>query len=350
MVKPLNLFETDLYDYSLPEELIAQNPADPRDSSRLLVLSRQGGGITHSVFSSLGEFLKEGDLLVLNDTRVIPARLFGRKVPGGGRAEILLLKALDSGFSKWEALVRPGRKIPPGTRISLEDGTEVLAGRRLDEGVRVVSFPAGIDVLPLLERIGETPLPPYITRSSAPGSSYQTVFAKNDGSSAAPTASLHFTESLLERLQTERGVRTARLTLHVGLGTFRPVKCADLRAHRIHEEFCALPENTRDIIVKTKAAGGRVIAAGTTSARTLESFAREDGALDWGEKTTGLYIYPGYKFKVIDGLITNFHLPKSSLLMMTAAFAGYGPLMAAYKEAIAMKYRFFSFGDAMFVT
>ncbi len=346
----MDLFQTDLYDYSLPEELIAQNPADPRDSSRLMVLFREGGAIEHTIFSSLGSFLREGDLLLLNDTRVIPARLKGKKLPGEGKVEILLLKALDSRFLEWEALVRPGRKIPPGTRIALADGTEILAGDRLEEGLRIVSFPGDAAVLPLLERVGETPLPPYITRSTAPSSSYQTVFAKRDGSAAAPTASLHFTASLLERLQRERGVRTAWLTLHVGLGTFRPVKSADLRGHRIHEEFCVLPRETRDLILEARAGGGRIIAAGTTAARTLESFAREDGSLDWGEKTTGLFIYPGYRFKIIDGLITNFHLPKSSLLMLTAAFAGYDSIMKAYGEAIARRYRFFSFGDAMFIT
>ncbi len=346
----MDLFNIESYDYDLPDELIAQNPADPRDSSRLMVLSRKSGGICHTVFSSLGEHLREGDLLLLNDTRVIPARLPGKKIPGGGRTEALLLKALDPGLLKWKALVRPGRKTPPGTRIALGDGTEIMAGERLEEGVRIIYFPPGTDVMSLLGRLGETPLPPYITRSSAPPSSYQTVFAKNDGSAAAPTASLHFTAPMLERLRNETGVRTAWLTLHVGLGTFRPVKCADLRNHRIHEEFCVLPEETRDLVLETRSAGGRVIAAGTTAARTLESFACEDGNLDCGEKITELFVYPGYRFKVTDGLITNFHLPRSSLLMLTAAFAGYGPVMGAYREAVALGYRFFSFGDAMFIT
>ncbi|MGI6252067.1 MAG: tRNA preQ1(34) S-adenosylmethionine ribosyltransferase-isomerase QueA [Aminivibrio sp.] len=345
----MDLFDTENYDYHLPEELIAQNPAEPRDSSRLLVLSRQKGVMEHALFSSLGDYLRQGDLLVLNDTRVIPARLRGKKAPGGGRVELLLIRAMDAKFRRWEAFVRPGRRIPPGTRIALGEGTEVLAGDRLEEGIRVVEFPEGTDVLPLLARIGEMPLPPYITRSSAPPSSYQTVFAQKNGSAAAPTASLHFTVPLLEKLKKERGVETAWLTLHVGPGTFRPVKCPDLREHRMHEEFCVLPEDTRNMILKTRSAGGRIVAAGTTAARTLESFAREDGSLEWGEKSTGLFIYPGYRFKITDGLITNFHLPRSSLLMLTTAFAGFDNVKKAYEEAVAQEYRFFSFGDAMLI-
>ncbi len=303
----MDLFDLASYDYFLPEELIAQNPAAPRDSSRLMVLFREREEILHSTFGSLGDFLDEGDLLVLNDTRVIPARLFGSKKNGGGRVEILLLKALDASFLQWEALVKPGRKNPPGTGIFLADGTEILVGARGGEGVRNVAFPAGTEVLPLLERIGETPLPPYITSSSAPRSSYQTVFARTDGSAAAPTASLHFTPGLLGELQRERGVR---------LGWLR---------------------------------GRKVIAAGTTVARTLESMSADDGSPESGERMTRLFIYPGYRFKIIDGLITNFHLPKSSLLMLVAAFAGYEFTMRAYGEAVSRRYRFFSFGDAMFI-
>ena len=345
----MDRFELASYDYLLPQELIAQNPANPRDSSRLMVLSMERKEILHSTFSSLGLFLEEGDLLVLNDTRVIPARLFGTKTRGGGRVEVLLLRALDARFLRWEALVRPGRRIPPGTGIDLADGTNITIGDRRDEGVRIVAFPEGTEVLPLLERIGETPLPPYITASSAPRSSYQTVFAKKNGSAAAPTASLHFTPGLLEMLQRERGINLGWLTLHVGLGTFRPVKSGDIREHKIHEEYCSLPDETRELILETKRRGRKVIAAGTTVARTLESLAAEDGSLSWGERMTRLFIYPGYRFKIIDGLITNFHLPKSSLLMLVAAFAGYEFTMRAYEEAVSRRYRFFSFGDAMFI-
>nr|WP_290683150.1 tRNA preQ1(34) S-adenosylmethionine ribosyltransferase-isomerase QueA [Aminivibrio sp.] len=346
---PLDLFDLASYDYFLPEELIAQNPAEPRGSSRLMVLFREREEILHSTFGSLGDFLDEGDLLVLNDTRVIPARLFGSKKNGGGKVEILLLKALDTDFLEWEALVKPGRKNPPGTKIFLADGTEIVVGSRGEEGVRSVAFPEGTAVFPLLERIGETPLPPYITSSSVPRSSYQTVFARKDGSAAAPTASLHFTTGLLGKLQREKGVRLGRLTLHVGLGTFRPVKSADIRDHKIHEEYCFLPAETRELILETKRRGRKVIAAGTTVARTLESLGGEDGSLESGERMTRLFIYPGYGFKIIDGLITNFHLPKSSLLMLVAAFAGYEFTMKAYREAISRRYRFFSFGDAMFI-
>ncbi|HCL79878.1 MAG TPA: tRNA preQ1(34) S-adenosylmethionine ribosyltransferase-isomerase QueA [Synergistaceae bacterium] len=341
-----NLFDLEAYDYDLPEERIAQNPADPRDSSRLMVLDRRSGAVQHAVFSDLGAFLAPGDLLVLNDTRVIPARLRGVK-RSGGRAEILLLKRTGGSWLEWEALLRPSGKIPPGTEVLLPDGTPLRAGERLGDGVRIVRFPAGTDVPTLLASVGETPLPPYITRSTAPSSSYQTVFARRDGSSAAPTASLHFTEELLGRL-TEKGLRIGWVTLHVGLGTFRPVKTGDIRAHHMHEEHCVLPGETRDLVADTKGRGGRVIAAGTTVARTLESFAAT-GALEAGERDTGLFIYPGYRYRVVDGLITNFHLPKSSLLMLVAAFAGYENIMEAYREAVASQYRFFSFGDAMFI-
>ncbi len=344
-----DLFKISSYDYELPGDLIAQNPADPRDSSRLMVLDRQDGRIGHSVFSRLGDFLIPGDLLVLNDTKVIPARLHGTKKPGGAKIELLLLKGLDSRWSEWEALVRPGKKVSPGTEILLSDGTEIRVGERIGEGLRTICFPEGTDVLPLLERIGETPLPPYITRSTAPRSSYQTVFAMKDGSAAAPTASLHFTEALLESLRKEKGIRTAWLTLHVGLGTFRPVKCTDIREHNIHEEYCVLPAESKEIIRETKRSGRKVIAAGTTVARTLESLADDEGVLESGSRNTRLFIYPGYRYKIIDGLITNFHLPKSSLLMLVAAFAGYDLTMKAYSEAVAGKYRFFSFGDAMFI-
>jgi S-adenosylmethionine:tRNA ribosyltransferase-isomerase len=344
-----DLFDIASYDYDLPEELIAQNPVVPRDSSRLLLLDRHTGAMRHALFSEIVNFLDSSDLLVLNDTKVIPARLRGRKLPGGGKAEILLLKPLNSGWNEWEALVKPGRRLRDGTGIQLSDGTVVTVGERLEEGVRRIFFPAEKEVLPLLGEIGETPLPPYITRSTAPASSYQTVFAAKDGSAAAPTASLHFTEELLRDLRETTGVSIGWLTLHVGLGTFRPVQSSDIRAHSIHEEYCFLPLETKRLVEETKRRGGRVIAAGTTVARTLESMATGEEEMLWGEMNTRLFIFPGYRYRVIDGLITNFHLPKSSLLMLVSAFAGYDATMRAYETAVAMKYRFFSFGDAMFI-
>lgn len=341
-------FNLNDYDYPLPEELIAQNPVQPRDASRLMVVNRKDGKISHDVFSSIGNYMDEGDLLVLNDTKVIPARLRGAR-KGGGRTEVLLLRPLDGDFHTWEALVKPGRKNPPQTKVVLRGGTELTVGERVGMGICTVSFPLGVKVPALLDRIGETPLPPYITSSTAPPSAYQTVFARNAGSAAAPTASLHFTSELLEKLRGEKGVKTGPLTLHVGLGTFRPVKCADIRDHVIHEEYCFLPEATRDLIADAKNRGKKIIAAGTTVARTLESLAAEDKSLLWGQKRTSLFIYPGYEFKVIDGLITNFHLQKSSLIMLVAAFAGYDLTMRAYREAVAQRYRFFSFGDGMFI-
>ncbi len=344
-----DLFSTDAYDYYLPEERIAQDPAVPRDSSRLLVLPRHTGPMVSTRFRQIGDFLSPGDLLVLNDTRVIPARLFARLKDTGREVEVLLLRPLDPRWTEWEVLLRPGRKVRPGAKLLLSDGTVLAAGEHREEGVRTVGFPPGTKVLPLLERIGSTPLPPYITRSTAPASAYQTVFARTDGSAAAPTASLHFTEDLLENLQKERGIALGWLTLHVGLGTFRPVKAEDIRDHHIHEEYCTLPPGTKELVDETKKRGGRVIAAGTTVARTLESMAGEEGYLESGSRSTRLFIYPGYRYKIIDGLITNFHLPRSSLLMLVAAFAGYERTMKAYQEALSQEYRFFSFGDAMLI-
>lgn len=350
-MQDVDLFDIESYNYDLPEELIAQNPVTPRDSSRMLVLDRRSGEMMHRRFSDLRELLTPSDLLVLNDTKVIPARLRGTKLPGGGNAELLLLKSLDPEWREWEALVKPGRRLRSGTGIRLSDGTVVTVGERLErgDGVRTVSFPERTAVLALLEEIGETPLPPYITRSTAPRSAYQTVFAARDGSAAAPTASLHFTEELLEELRNTLGISIAWVTLHVGLGTFRPVQCEDIRRHSIHEEFCVLPLETKLLVEETKRRGGRVVAAGTTVARTLESMAADDGELRCGEMNTRLFIFPGYEYKVIDALVTNFHLPKSSLLMLVSAFAGYEPVMRAYAAAVSMKYRFFSFGDAMFI-
>ncbi len=348
MTEP-DLFSTAAYDYYLPEDRIAQNPAVPRDSSRLLVLPRHRGGTVSTTFRRIGDFLSPGDLLVLNDTRVIPARLFARLKSTGREVEVLLLRSLNSQWTDWEALLRPGRKVRPGEELLLSDGTVLTAGEHGEDGVRTVRFPPGTEVLPLLERIGSTPLPPYITRSTAPPSAYQTVFARENGSAAAPTASLHFTENLLEELKGKRGVTVAWLTLHVGLGTFRPVKAEDIRDHHIHEEYCSLPLRTKELAGETKRRGGRIVAAGTTVARALESMAGEDGSLEAGSRSTRLFIYPGYRYKITDGLITNFHLPKSSLLMLVAAFAGYERTMKAYQEAVSLEYRFFSFGDAMLI-
>ena len=347
-----DLFSIESYDFSLPERLIAQDPASPRDSSRLLVLGRESGEMRHGSFREISSLLNDRDLLVLNDTKVLPARLRGSRLPGGGRMELLLLKSLDRGRLEWEALVKPGRRLRPGTEVLLRDGTVVTIGEAPGEpgGVRRVRFPDGVSVSSLMNEIGEVPLPPYITRSSAPGSAYQTVFASREGSSAAPTASLHFTEDLLTRLRQEVGVSIAWITLHVGLGTFRPVQCEDIRDHRIHEEYCVIPAETRDLVSRTKRAGGRVVASGTTVARTLESMAATGGELRCGDMNTDLFIFPGFRFNIVDALLTNFHLPKSSLLMLVAAFAGYDHVMNAYRTAVSMEYRFFSFGDAMFIS
>ncbi len=342
----VDLLQTESYDYELPEKLIAQNPANPRDSSRLLVMRRNTGGVRHCFFRQLTEIIRPSDLLVLNDTRVLPARLHGTKSPGTASIEILLLRPQDPAFLQWEALVRPARRMHPGMHVILQDGTSLTVLDEMDEGIRILGFPERTDVLPLLDRIGDIPLPPYITRSSASRDAYQTVFAKNFGSCAAPTASLHFTESLLDSLRA-LGVRTAWITLHVGLGTFRPVSVTDIRHHHMHSEWCSLPDAAVAEVLACKKRGGRVIAAGTTVARTLESFARDDGSLAAGRRDTSLFIFPGYRFRVIDGLITNFHLPKSTLLMLVCAFGGYESVMHAYREAVSMRYRFFSFGDAM---
>ncbi|GAB1427001.1 tRNA preQ1(34) S-adenosylmethionine ribosyltransferase-isomerase QueA [Aminivibrio sp.] len=347
MTEP-DLFSTAAYDYYLPEDRIAQNPAVPRDSSRLLVLPRHRGGTVSTTFRRIGDFLSPGDLLVLNDTRVIPPGLFARLKSTGREVEVLLLRSLNSQWTDWEALLRPGRKVRPGEELLLSDGTVLTAGSTERRRVRTVRFPPGTGA-PSSGEDRFNPLPPYITRSTAPPSAYQTVFARENGSAAAPTASLHFTESLLEELKGERGVTVAWLTLHVGLGTFRPVKAEDIRDHHIHEEYCSLPLRTKELAGETKRRGGRIVAAGTTVARALESMAGEDGSLEAGSRSTRLFIYPGYRYKIIDGLITNFHLPKSSLLMLVAAFAGYERTMKAYQEAVSLEYRFFSFGDAMLI-
>lgn len=343
----VDLASVSAYQYDLPEELIAQDPVEPRDSSRLLVLERGRGVAAHRTFRDLEEYLREGDLLVLNDTRVRPARLRARKT-SSGRVEILVLRPLDPASNLWTALVRPGRRVPPGTPLLLEDGTEVRVEERLEDGLRALRLPQETDATRLFRRLGEVPLPPYITRSVAPAERYQTVYSRPDreGSAAAPTAGLHFTAPLLKRLEA-RGIGQAFVTLDVGLGTFRPVQTERAEDHVMHLERCSLGEETAEAIRQTRRRGGRVVAVGTTVVRTLETFANEEGQVLPGERDTRLYIRPGYRFRVVDGLISNFHLPRSTLLMLVAAFGGYEPVLEAYREAVQLRYRFFSFGDAM---
>jgi len=342
------LFDTRLYDYELPPELIAQQPMDPRDSSRLMVIDRKKKTLYHDIFRSIMEHINPGDLMVMNNTRVIPARLFGRKKSGTAIIEVFLLGSLETDQDRWKALVRPGKRVKPGTFIVLENGLEIEIQESLDEGIRMVRFPEGTHVMDLLDEIGQVPLPPYIHREDITPSLYQTVFAKEHGSVAAPTASLHFTESLLERMR-NKGIQFAWLTLHVGLGTFRPVKETDIRNHNIHEEFCEVPRETAFLVNKAIDEGRRVIAVGTTVVRTLESMKDESGKLRAGKVNTSLFIYPGYTFSIVDAMITNFHLPKSTLLMLVSAFTGRELTFRAYETAIREKYRFFSFGDAMLI-
>ncbi|HOU31858.1 MAG TPA: tRNA preQ1(34) S-adenosylmethionine ribosyltransferase-isomerase QueA [Synergistaceae bacterium] len=331
----------------MPEELIAQNPAEPRDASRLLVVPREGGELGHRRFSDLPTLLCPGDLLVLNDTRVWHARLLGAK-PSGARVELLLLRPLDAEETLWEALVRPGRRLNPGAEVIIPGGRGVV-GERRGEGLREVRFElTSGTVREVLAAEGRVPLPPYIRSTEAPPGRYQTVYARQEGSAAAPTAGLHFTEGLLERLE-ERGVEISFVTLHVGLGTFRPVESDDVRRHVMHEERCFLPEGTADAVARARARGGRVVAVGTTVVRTLETFASDDGTLRPGTADTGLFITPGFRFRAVDALVTNFHLPRSTLLMLVSAFAGYDRVMGAYRKAVEDRYRFFSFGDAMFI-
>ncbi len=342
------------FDYHLPEELIAQHPVTPRDASRLLVLHRGDGAIEHRAFRDFSGYLRAGDLLVLNDTRVIPARLFGAKVGTGGRVELLLLKT--TGNDIWEALVRPGRRLQPGAVVSF--GADELRAEILqltDEGGRIVKLipgpaAAGRTAHQLLETLGELPLPPYITDGPPPAERdvYNTIYARWDGSSAAPTAGLHFTEAIFAALAA-RGVAHTFVTLHVGLGTFRPVQTEHVEDHDIHEEFYQVSPEAAELINATKARGGRIIAVGTTSARTLESAADVHSILHAKAGPTKLYITPGYKFKLVDALLTNFHMPKSTLLLLISALAGREQIFRAYREAVELKYRFLSFGDAMFI-
>ena len=341
------MLKTSDFYYDLPPELIAQTPIEKRDASRLMTLNRATGEVGHHHFYELPDFLNPGDCLILNDSRVLPARLLGQRLPGGGACEVLLL--IDRGDKTWECLVRPGRKMRPGAKLSFGDGqltaevTEELPG-----GNRLVRFDYEGIFLEVLERLGKMPLPPYIKEELQDRERYQTVYSKVVGSAAAPTAGLHFTPELLATIAA-KGVGIGYVTLHVGLGTFRPVKEENITDHEMHSEYCIIPQETADLINRTKAAGGRCICVGTTSCRTLESWAGEDGHMEAKAGWTDIYIYPGYRFKVMDALVTNFHLPESTLIMLVSAFAGREQVLAAYEEAVRERYRFFSFGDAMFL-
>ena len=338
--------KSDFY-FDLPQNLIAQTPLERRDGSRLLCLDKVTGAMEHRHFYDLPEYLRPGDCLVMNDSRVLPARLMGHRVPGGGVCEVLLLT--DKGDGVWECLVRPGRKLRPGAEISFGNGElTATVEAEIEGGNRLVRFHYDGIFLEVLERLGEMPLPPYIKEKLADSERYQTVYSRELGSAAAPTAGLHFTRELLDKIAAQ-GVKLAYVTLHVGLGTFRPVKEDDVLDHEMHSEFCMVPEETARIITETKCAGGRVISVGTTSCRTLESFANPDGTMDPRSGWTNIFIYPGYKFKCIDALVTNFHLPESTLIMLVSALAGRENILNAYRTAVEERYRFFSFGDAMFI-
>ena len=335
---------SDFY-YDLPEELIAQDPLEDRTASRLLVLDRKTGAVKHKIFSDVIDYLNKGDCLVINNTRVIPARLIGEKEGTGGKVEVLLLKR--GANDVWETLVKPGKKLRPGARVTFGDGrlkAEIL--EIAEEGNRLVRFYYEGIFEEILDSLGEMPLPPYITHKLEDKEMYQTVYAKYDGSAAAPTAGLHFTKELLSKIE-EKGIKIASITLHVGLGTFRPVKVDDVNNHHMHTEWYEVNAEAADIINETKRNGGRVICVGTTSCRTIESVADETGCMTAKTGETDIFIYPGYRFKVMDGLITNFHLPESTLVMLVSAFAGKENVLFAYETAVKEKYRFFSFGDAM---
>ncbi len=336
--------KTSDFFYHLPEELIAQTPLLQRDSSRLLHLDRESGQVRHLHFYDIIDFLQPGDCLVMNDSRVLPARLLGHR-PTGGAVEVLLLR--DLGEKKWECLCKPGRKMQPGSEVIFGDGELTAVVREVrEDGNRIVEFSYEGIFLEVLERLGKMPLPPYIKAELSDQERYQTVYSREVGSAAAPTAGLHFTTDLLEKIRT-KGVHTAFVTLHVGLGTFRPVKAEEITDHHMHAELCMISQETADLLNETKARGGRVICVGTTSCRTLESLVGSDGTFEEKSKWTDIFIYPGYTFKAMDGLITNFHLPESTLVMLVSAFAGREHVLAAYEEAVKERYRFFSFGDAM---
>lgn len=340
------LKKSDFY-FDLPQELIAQDPLEDRSSSRLLILNRESGEISHHVFREIIDYLNPGDCLVLNNTKVIPARLLGEREGTGAHVEVLLLKRREDDI--WETLVKPGKKCRPGTRLVFGDGllkAKVL--ETVEEGNRLIRFEYEGIFEEVLDRLGEMPLPPYITHKLQDKNRYQTVYAKYEGSAAAPTAGLHFTEELLRRIE-EKGVKTAYVTLHVGLGTFRPVKEENVLEHHMHSEFYQVSEETARTINEVKERGGRVICVGTTSCRTVESASDENGQVLSGSGNTQIFIYPGYRFKVLDALITNFHLPESTLVMLVSALAGRERVLDAYEEAVRERYRFFSFGDAMLI-
>ena len=341
--------KTSDFFYELPENLIAQTPIEPRNASRLMILHKKTGELEHRIFKDLGEYLKPGDCLVLNDTRVIPARIYGVKEETGAVVEFLLVAQKENDV--WECLCKPGKRAKIGTKFSFGEGK--LIGEIVDineeDGNRFVKFSCEGSIYAVLDEIGAMPLPPYIKEKLKDNERYQTVYSKELGSAAAPTAGLHFTPEMLENIK-KSGINIAYVTLHVGLGTFRPVKVDDVTKHKMHTEHYIMPKETADIINETKKNGGRVIAVGTTSCRTLESVAAMYGEIKPCEGFTDIFIYPGFEFKVLDGLITNFHLPESTLIMLVSAFAGYDFIMNAYKEAVKEKYRFFSFGDAMFIS
>ena len=338
--------KTQDFWYDLPEELIAQTPLLKRDTSRLMVLDKNTGEVTHKHFYDILEYLHPGDCLVMNDSRVLPARLLGHR-PTGGAVELLLLR--DLGDKRWECLAKPGRKLLEGQQVIFGNGELTAVVRKVcDDGNRIVEFFYEGIFLEVLERLGKMPLPPYIKAELQDQERYQTVYSKEVGSAAAPTAGLHFTEELLEKIR-QKGIKTAFVTLHVGLGTFRPVKVEDVHSHHMHSELCMLGEETAKILNETKASGGRIICVGTTSCRTLESLVNEDGTFEPKSRWTDIFIYPGYTFKAMNALITNFHLPESTLVMLVSAFAGRENVLNAYTKAVAEKYRFFSFGDAMFI-
>ncbi len=343
--------KTEEFDFHLPQERIAQHPLNERDRSKLLTLQRETGSIKHHTFLDIVDYLEQGDTLVLNDTKVIPARLFGRKKDTGGKVEVLLVKELDSDKNRWLAMTKPAKKLKIGTEIIFHD--ERLYGIVTDikeEGLRVISFhvPGEESFHEVLERLGKMPLPPYITEKLDDSGRYQTIYSKHIGSVAAPTAGLHFTNRVFDALR-KKGVNIVYITLHVGLGTFKPVEADEIKDHTMHEEFYTVSDEVAKIINDTKAKGKRVIAVGTTSCRTIESMMRDHGKIREGSGWTDIFIYPGYRFKGIDGLITNFHLPKSTLIMLVSALAGRENVLNAYQEAIDRCYRFYSFGDAMFI-
>lgn len=341
---PTNLKKSDFY-YDLPEELIAQTPAEPRDSSRLLVYDRASGKVEHKIFRDIKNYLRKGDVLVVNNTKVLPARLFAH-TEHGGKVEVLLLKRLSA--LRWEVLVKPGKKCRPGTVLTIDEKLSLTVASVTESGERIVDFKCDGVFEEALERVGSMPLPPYIHEKLKDKNRYQTVYAKTDGSAAAPTAGLHFTPQLLEEIKA-MGVEVAEILLHVGLGTFRPVKEDAITDHKMHSEYYEVNEKAADIISRAKREGRRVIAVGTTSVRTLESAAKDDGTIEPCRGNTSIFIYPPYKFRCVDALITNFHLPESTLIMLVAAMVGREKILELYKTAVEEKYRFFSFGDCMFI-